>query len=288
MFDEGMTNEGLLKMKDIYDRTGERIWIMNPTIYKAAGASFKWNIAFSQFVVRRIFMAMQIRRTMTTRLTLPDGSVSYPAEGLPPATIRVQELDFSILNNQGVDMRELGRQFSRKLIGQTAEGDLTDHSTQPDSANQQPSHMINFGVHRQAVLSTFDPRNLMLMSPGENDLHYQGSKNELIKHFQDMRDDQETNSRATSRQKRKGKGPQIGVSHVEQLINTDINGGLTYLYYHTRQDPHMGAPSDRAIFLHWLASTSPIMTEVLSLSYKTVRKDKQRLLVYVDTPWIQQ
>ncbi|KAF7547403.1 hypothetical protein G7Z17_g7735 [Cylindrodendrum hubeiense] len=47
------------------------------------------------------------------------------------------------------------------------------------------------------------------------------------------------------------------------------------------------APCDRGPFLRWLGDQSLIITRALDLAVQYVTEGNERLLLYIDTPWIQ-
>ncbi|KAK7414021.1 hypothetical protein QQZ08_012557, partial [Neonectria magnoliae] len=136
---------------------------------------------------------------------------------------------------------------------------------------------LNFGVHREAVLSAFDPRNLKILRPQDGKTHLRGDVAELTKEIRNL----QTGVRKSPNE------PSLGLEHVVKLQKESPHAALTYLYQQTRLDPHMLPPTDRAAWIRWLAGDSPLMVRMLEQAVECVRDQNERLLIYVDTPWIQ-
>ncbi|KAL6412631.1 hypothetical protein AUP68_03835 [Ilyonectria robusta] len=83
-----------------------------------------------------------------------------------------------------------------------------------------------------------------------------------------------------SKEPKSGKeAPSLGVEHVDWLIRGNINGGLTYLYQQTREDPNMFTPTDRAYALYWMCAKNPLVIRALKLSRHNVRQEHEHVLV---------
>ncbi|KAM5369507.1 hypothetical protein ACJA88_010495 [Fusarium oxysporum] len=82
-------------------------------------------------------------------------------------------------------------------------------------------------------------------------------------------------------------------SEVVQLVDTykllrdDQTCGLRLLYDQAIDEKNRHAPTDRIDCIRWVCYYNPIMTQALELAYKYCRDDKERLVVYVEEPWIQ-
>lgn len=80
--------------------------------------------------------------------------------------------------------------------------------------------------------------------------------------------------------------PKLGVDHVDFLVKSNLNGGLTYLDQECKKDPHLMMPRDRADLLCWTSASSLVLIRTMRLGSEYVRKKKERVLVLVDTPCI--
>lgn len=85
------------------------------------------------------------------------------------------------------------------------------------------------------------------------------------------------------------KDEQLFIPEEEKLVRINDIAGLPFrpMAGTTYQVPYLSAPSDRASFIRWLFARSPTMTRALQHLDDRVRRQKQRVLLVVDTPWIQ-
>ncbi|KAG9503272.1 hypothetical protein J7337_006115 [Fusarium musae] len=83
---------GLIKLKELWLEDKSPAWMLHPDIYRAAGQRHHWGSNLPLWVVRPIFKFIHIRRTMRTKLTLPDGTVTYPGVDLLPPDLHFEEL----------------------------------------------------------------------------------------------------------------------------------------------------------------------------------------------------
>ncbi|KAF5009663.1 hypothetical protein FDECE_4132 [Fusarium decemcellulare] len=259
-------------LKAAFDKDGSRLWILHPHLYKTVGQRLTWGGDLASQVVRPILSKMQIRRTMLSPVTLPDGSVTYPGEGILPATIHVEELEFR-RGTSRQRFEESGKKLAGELFSKISSVSAEKELTSDAEAN------MNVGVHRLGVLTTFDNRNHIVLQATKPLLA--GKRDDVINKVRQM-GEQKTQSAPKRLQ-----GPVVGVEHVEDLVRHDTNGGLTFLYTVTNTNPDLYAPTTSSSLIRWLAAESPIMTRALDLAFQHVRGDKKRLLFYVDMPWIQ-
>jgi hypothetical protein len=100
-----------------------------------------------------------------------------------------------------------------------------------------------------------------------------------------------TTTQATRLQRRAAKNdmPTVRVNHVQKLLSSDNNAGLDYFFTRTCLDPDVVAPGGGRIgWVYWLAATSLILARTVELCHRYVHEKNERVLIYVDTPWIQQ
>ncbi|KAL4727273.1 hypothetical protein ACLX1H_006179 [Fusarium chlamydosporum] len=70
------------------------------------------------------------------------------------------------------------------------------------------------------------------------------------------------------------------------LLRKSNNGGLHYVYDHSKVDPDLPAPVDRASFVRWFFAKRPTMTRASELLVHYIRENNRRVLLAVDTTWI--
>ncbi|UKZ74010.1 hypothetical protein TrVFT333_001664 [Trichoderma virens FT-333] len=65
------------KLKDFYRRTRIKLWQIDPSLVELAGREAEWSTKFGKKVVPVILGIVSLRRTLRSRLILPDGSISF-------------------------------------------------------------------------------------------------------------------------------------------------------------------------------------------------------------------
>ncbi|KAK1517221.1 uncharacterized protein CCOS01_12770 [Colletotrichum costaricense] len=80
--------------KKVWMETRFPLWILHPGLYKATGARHQWKDEFAQVVVPRVMALIAQRRYMHTPLSLPDGTVTYPAKNMKPYKYVMEELSY--------------------------------------------------------------------------------------------------------------------------------------------------------------------------------------------------
>ncbi|CZR36035.1 uncharacterized protein FPRO_03705 [Fusarium proliferatum ET1] len=263
-------------LQDAFNKSGGkcRLWMTNPVIFRAAGSAFNWGTEAGHRVVRPIYKMLQVRRTMRTPLKLPDGKVCCPAQDLLHSTIVLEE--------------DQAKKLFQKKMKESSIEDMHRSGNSETISHQikdSPPKM-NFGEHRKGVLTSFDWRNYKLLS-SDNPIIF-GEEDAVNQRIKSLRDPTvvRTNSQM-ARESKTRSTPVVGVDKVEELLHNDINGGLSFFFHQTNIDPSLLPPSDRVGYIHWLCYMSPVMTRTLELVWQYVREEKERVLVYVDSPWIQ-
>jgi hypothetical protein len=84
----------LEKARNIYKATGARVWTIVLSLVEAAGRAAGWSSDFGQSVVSVVLRTLSLRRTLRSRLLLPDENLSFPAADLLPMTMSTEELRF--------------------------------------------------------------------------------------------------------------------------------------------------------------------------------------------------
>ncbi|KAJ4307520.1 hypothetical protein N0V84_012674 [Fusarium piperis] len=280
-------------LKESWRSDKSRLWMLHPDIYRAAGFRHHWGSNLAAWVVRNIFERMHIRRTMRSSVTLPDGTKTYPAIDLKGFNMWLTELRFG--RDRAPDVKRRGKAQARDLFVSGGDGGdvLSSSSSGPASSqfieSASAEANINFGVHRAANLGAFDYHNVKILeekSPmvrGKKD-HILSAARELLSNDGPLTDKQVEKLKALQNRTHE---PVVGIDHVNRLIHRDINGGLTYLYHIARVDPNTLAPADRASMLYWVCAESPILIYTIDLLNQYVSDQKKRVLLFVDTPWIQ-
>ncbi|KAL6825252.1 hypothetical protein V8C40DRAFT_287715 [Trichoderma camerunense] len=275
------------EMEGFYRRTGVKIWQLNPVIVEAAGQKAEWSSSFGQNVVSAILGLLSLQRSLRSRLVLPDGTACYPRTDLPPMTIATEELNFD--GKRQSYIRDHGRLCAtHSFLPGLADGIFT--ASREGTSNTQHEGSINFSAYRQGVLVAYDYRNSNIIHSKVEDI-FGADVTTIENAITAFRDGKIMPSSQLQRHdggSDKDKGPAVGIEHLLKVLSFDQNAGLDYFFSLTRLDPYVNSPTGRSGWLNWLCATSPILSRCLELVHRYVLQDKERIVVYVDTRWIQQ
>ncbi|UZP40138.1 hypothetical protein NXS19_007954 [Fusarium pseudograminearum] len=198
--------------------------------------------------------------------------VTYRGDGLLPSTIRVEECHYNDEDSDG------------KLV--VAQGILHAQSLSNICDDHDSKAMMDSGAHRAGVITAFDPRTVKMF---DNDPPaFFGNKSKLVWRFSTLTREFSTTHRQRQNANVLESDRQIlGIEHIETLLRNTNTGGLHYYYDYFKIDPFVTFPVGRSSLVEWLAIKSPTMIRVLQLLDKHIRQDGNRVLLMVDTLWIQ-
>lgn len=263
------------------------IWQLCPDLVKMAGDQGKWNVSFAKNVISKILSLLSLRRTLRTPPELPNGEISYPALEIPPMTVRTEELRYDF-KNQAI-VRQHGEAMAAQMVRQTPTGDLIDFTPtkglRPDVSGE--GGQINFGSYREGVLGVFDVRNIRLLSMDAAEF-FGHNRETAAQELRLLRDCNLEKTTTEVKNSEKTTTPVIlGVEHVRDLAMNSVHGGLDFFYGQTRTDRNIPTLVGPQQWTRWLCGGSPILSRLMELCYKYVRKQGERLVAYVDTPFMQ-
>ena len=139
-------------------------------------------------VIKPLPKVLYTRRTMKTELMLPDGTKSYPSDGMLPCTIRVEEVSYFEDDPYGILVHDQSMFYARSLY--SFENEAVPEHTQtgdgPAKKTSQEGH-INFGARRAGVISANDPRTVEMLK-SETPAFY-GDKGKLINRIATLADE---------------------------------------------------------------------------------------------------
>ncbi|KAM0263140.1 hypothetical protein ACHAQJ_001293 [Trichoderma viride] len=265
------------ELEEFHRRTGVKIWQLDPVIVDAAGRQAEWSSSFGQGVVSAILGLVSLRRSLRSRLVLPDGSACYPGAGLLPMTITTEELNFD--SERQSYIRDHGRTCATNAFAPSSSENYAVSQGGISSTQQEGS--INFSAYREGVLVAYDWRNSKILYTNVEDIFgadIQTIENALTA-FRDKNITPSTQLQRHSGGSTKDKGPTVGLEHVQRLLSFDQNAGLDYFFTRTCLDPDVNSPTGRSGWLNWLCATSPILARCLELTHKYVLQDKERIVV---------
>ncbi|CAH0031391.1 unnamed protein product [Clonostachys rhizophaga] len=80
----------------------------------------------------------------------------------------------------------------------------------------------------------------------------------------------------------------VGTAEVKSIAESDVVGGAHYFFETVKQDPDYPPLTSVDSFVKWGLSASPALTRLFRRCIDVVLHGKRRLLIYADTPFIQQ
>ncbi|XEV01733.1 hypothetical protein FSHL1_007020 [Fusarium sambucinum] len=200
------------------------------------------------------------------------GMVAHLRQGMLPSTIRVEECYFDIDKRHGKFVQSQGIVYAQKL------SDFGNDAV-PDS-----NAIMNIWEHRAGVISAFDLCTARMLDNEKPPFF--GSKSELIRRFSGPALELSTTHSRNDNAEGFGSGQQPA-DGIEELLKSTHDGGLHYMYHCTKVDPDLLAPAHREKLVYALAIRSPTMIRLLQILHKHVRQEENRVLVMVETIWIQ-
>ncbi|KAJ4129851.1 hypothetical protein NW768_006821 [Fusarium equiseti] len=231
----GIYQDLLLSLKQLASMTRMsdtlKPWFFSPDLLQAAAKELTWGMNLGSKVVKPLLQVLYTRRTMKTELILPDGTKSYPSDGMLPCTIRVEECSCFEDEPNGVLVKDQGTLYAQNLYSFENETvpEHTHAGDQPAQDTSQEVHM-NFGAHRAGVISAFDQRTVKMLK-NETPSFY-GDKRKLVNRFATLADEMPMTQSRKKNAKKLQSGAEIvglGVEHIELLLRRTNNGGLHYV-----------------------------------------------------------
>lgn len=139
----------------------------------------------------------------------------------------------------------------------------------------------DFDEHRKGNLRCFDLRNLKFLNSDQP--CYSATLDAAKMVVEALKDTRARPLPVASHQSE----TMADVVGTYDMVRGDGSCGLKLLHDQTNTGPSMVPPSTRLDYVHLVCSYSPIMTRALDLAIKYCKDNKERLLVYVEDPWIQ-
>ncbi|KAM0542074.1 hypothetical protein ACHAO7_010139 [Fusarium culmorum] len=286
--------------KMAYDTWSLKPWMLSPNLLVDSSKELSWGVNLGSKVVKPLLKSFYIRRTMKTALNTPDGEVTYPSDGMLPSSIRIEECPYRPGNPDAELLRRIGQGYADSLFSSADAGLEQSTRAVPDPSEPADSNDLglhdgteshmNFGEHRAGVITAFDPRTIKLLQPTTP--AFFGTKSKLIKEIAGLANAQGAQMTPSRKKhlKKLQSGSEIvglGVEHIDKLLKESKNGGLHYVFHACCSESGMGPPLDRITFFRWLIEKSPTFIRAMQLMHHYIRLENTRVLLVVDTPWIQ-
>ncbi|KAL7929446.1 hypothetical protein V8C35DRAFT_284402 [Trichoderma chlorosporum] len=225
-----------------------RIWQIDPHLVERVGRAAQWSSSFGKDVISVVLKVVSLRRTLQSRLVLPDGEVCFPASGLQPMKIVTEELTFD------KKRRAVVLQYGRVAATNTfpvPSGALQHYiASQEGITASGREGSINFSAYREGILVAFDCRNIKILYEDVGHIFGPDVGN-MAKALANVRDSRqpltETQRSRLIRRATKDDQPTVGVEHLQKLLSFDNNAGLSYYFSRACLDPDVIAPAERLV-----------------------------------------
>ncbi|KAK5651796.1 hypothetical protein OQA88_11663 [Cercophora sp. LCS_1] len=282
------------EMIDYTVKTGKRWWCLSPwavALVRSDGVELGRERKESDAVFRAIMHCLVRRRGSTTPVTAPDGKVYFPCAKQSTCRVSTETMRYS----------EPRRQEVIKLVEKLVQvvpvsaGNEPDNNSVPsrnrESTTATQRRAIDMAVVRLLMMASADFKSLRL-AVAEDPVSASRSS-ELIRTLRGLLSHGEMrNLQKTVEIEFDGVEPQgarLGTTQVENLIRQDVDGGLSYYYVNTVEDPNcVFAPSaDRAAMTAYAMSDAPILQRAVHHVVKN-KKEGERTLVVCYSQYMQQ
>lgn len=267
-----------------------RPWIVCTHLLAWIGYRDDFSYAFGHHVVSSVIDTVCLQRSLQSRLLMRDGTETFPGLHVPPMTVRTEHVEYTPRDQ--VEVRDFGRLIARNA-SRAAEDTLSSvapGAMQP--VGEAPARQMNFGSFRVGVIATYDIRTLRILNrarpdarKGRGDEHLRGMRSKLSNSSVNPPTQSEVD--AAERERQRNTRVEIGTDHVFELIQGDKLGGLQYFLDLAGTDRGVLTMDTPLAWLIWLCDASPILTRVIQLVRRHTQR-RERIVVFVDTPWIQQ
>ncbi|RYC56540.1 hypothetical protein CHU98_g9667 [Xylaria longipes] len=277
---EARTND-IDPMTEFYTLEQLKFWYLHPRITRHLGSS---DTAVSDKIFKELTRLFCTRRTLHTKLELPDRSLCYPGQGMRPTSIVTEEVGFR--DDHAKTLTMVVDTFGRRVLCVNENPDIPEYLESAEPGTVQ--NRLAYAVTRGLKLASFDMRALHMIA--KTDRIGNLEPRVINRVLQDRRLPSSTHAgRDNSRQHQQGTAPGdpvLGVKHTNHLIDQDPDGGLTYSWVLT-MPPCAPPASSRADMMHFALYYSPVMTRVVHHVCANL-KENHRTLVVVDNSYCQQ
>ncbi|KAK5994707.1 hypothetical protein PT974_04694 [Cladobotryum mycophilum] len=239
------------KMLKLWQEQSYPIWQLSPDLLEVAGEEGHWDIGFAKNVISRALLRPRHG---------PVGQISRGGHGAEP-------------------------------VAPPTAGELNDTFTPSQSMRSDSgpeSGQLNFGSYREGVLGAHDARNIALLRRDAAKL-LGPNKEQAVRQLRKLRDGNvETTTTEAKNAKKSSDQVIAGVEHVKQLASNSVHGGINFFFGQTRSNPNIPTLIGPQQWMRWLLGGSPVTAQLTNLCFDYVHVQGKRVVVFCDTPWIQQ
>ncbi|RTE76983.1 hypothetical protein BHE90_008561 [Fusarium euwallaceae] len=277
-------------------RSGEApLFRLNPSLFQAFAKDGGDDVAVAEKAIKPLLEMICLRRGMSSKLTLPDGTIISSGDGMPALSPRLVQLQqskaeqqrVSALTKKHVDDLLIGsRDKHGKHIGHTVVQSkrrirvntavlrtlalLTTHSkfyllTQ---ANMRNTKLLSMMAARQLFEDKFKEKKPEELNDADR------------KELKGLASDAESAAKALVEETGQVYG---GVDEVNTLVKNDRTGGLQWFFYLTRSDGGAIMPKDRLDMASMICYGSPKLAWTVQQVLR-LNDEGKRVLIYVNHP----
>lgn len=282
---------------------GWKWWFLSPECQDAIRDSGKADIdELAEKVLQQSGFYI-INRGMNTSVTLPNGTVYYPRDGIPPMTIYTVIVGYgkllfdAVLNNTD----EILRNVTLGEIEQVAD-DQVDMNLDKGKKLEK-NNALDMALIRAATIEAQSKQaHEMMLHPDAvtqctDAAIEEGTTKSLAALQEKLQAVQEQlgakiNPRQQMKQDLDGKGSvKLGVDFVQSLVENSVDGGISYTYSTLNTDYTHIPPADRLTMLYFTLAKCSLkaycLRQVLEIRQKP-GESKARVLIVTNSPIMQQ
>ncbi|RSM20314.1 hypothetical protein CDV31_000809 [Fusarium ambrosium] len=277
-------------------RSGEGpLFRLNPSLFQAFAKDVGDDAAVAEKAIKPLLEMICLRRGMSSKLTLPDGTIISPDDEMPALSPRLVQLRQSGAEQQRVSA------LTKKHIDDLLIGSRDKHGKHIGHTVVQSKRRIrvNTDILRTLALLTTHPkfylltqanmRNTKLLSMmAARQLFEDKFKEKKPEEFTDadreklkkLASDAKSATKALVEEPKRVYG---GVDEVNTLVKNDRTRGLQWFFYLTRSDGSAIMPKDRLDMASMICYGSPKLAWTVQQVLR-LNDEGKRVLIYVNHP----
>ncbi|KAL6693655.1 P-loop containing nucleoside triphosphate hydrolase protein [Trichoderma pleuroticola] len=263
-------------------------YLLNPNLFMEFAKNNDYGTCVSTLAVGPILKLLSVRRGMLTRMTLPNGDVTFMGKGI--AGLKTETVELELPADVKPKLAAHINILVDKLMSPTEAG--PSEMLTGGYVLERPGMMLNGAIYRRLSLASTDINNIKLTSPSArllqrlSDLR-RGTVGEVPQGMSATRllntagvaqnpfDDLDLQINTTDidesgrpeyqrrKEARKARSKPIvaaGHKEVDQVAHFDTTGGLQWNFYNTREDQSLGFLLHRVDQVRYVAWNSPKWT----------------------------
>lgn len=293
--DEMVTNTFLKKDSDdpmeqelcrLYEEEGFMWWKLHPKVLRNYARQHEWSFDMCASGITNALRTSFLRRSMTTKVRLPDGRLVSPGDELPGAVFRTVhiryppdlEIRYQTYFNSVSDKLYVPAEPSKH----PGTGGEDQHRMRMNPKYWRLCDIIGVNMNNMAILNVEEPAT---------DLTIQRDRATKGKKAIESGEDDHPSSASPSHSRPRHTMVAGGVEETEQL-NLQADSGRNSIFTRTRRDDRCPMPGSRLARIAFMVAESPALAYVARKIHEWKNGPIEqglpnRVVVMVDTPWVQ-